>query len=154
MGILYKRVILFVLISFALIGLSGCQGTDKSDGLRVMFASSPKIYYSEVYHRGRIIGAINSTDTTPGGTSMVTIRIAPEYEKYAGRHWAFYVDRGRLTAGKLNSSGQPVRSGDRLCGFLSKSAFNWFKVKTLLSDRISQAGRRAEKLHHRFAQSG
>ena len=149
-----QKVIRVGIIPFVFAGIFGCQSTDRSDALHVMFKSAPKIYHSEVYHRGRIVGAIQAVDTTSGGTSMATIRIDSGFQQHAGRHWAFYVDSGRLTAGKLNSSGIPLKPGDRLCGFLTKSAFNWFKVKTLLGDRISQAGRRAEKLHRRFIQSG
>ena len=154
MGSACKRVVQMLIIQLILAFAFGCQGVDSREGFHVMFKGVPKIYHTQVYHRSQIIGSIQSTEAINSGTSMVTIRIDPEFQQYAGQHWAFYVQSGRLTAGKLNSSGQPFQAGDPMCGFLSKSAFNWFKVKTLLSDRISQAGRRAEKLHRRFTESG
>ena len=147
----YIAVAVMVLVAVAV--AAGCQNTS-GEGIHVMFKGIPKIHHAEVYHHGRVVGSIVDHSTVHGGASMVTIRISPDYKQHAGQHWAFYVDMGRLTAGRLNSSGNPLKTGDRLCGFHSKSAFNWFKVKTLLVDRISAAGRRAEKLHRRFNQSG
>lgn len=135
-------------------GVAGCQNTSGDGGIQVMFSGVPKIHHPDVYHHGRVVGSILEQSTVKSGASMVTIRITSDYKQHAGHHWAFYVDMGRLTAGKLNSSGHPVNAGDRMCGFQSKAAFNWFKVKTLLSDRVAKAGRRAEKLYRRFNQSG
>ncbi len=148
-----KTTAVAVLALVAVAVAAGCQNTN-GDGIHVMFRGIPKIHHTEVYHHGRVVGFILDQSTVVGGASMVTIRISPDYKQHAGQHWAFYVDMGRLTAGRLNSSGNPLKTGDRLCGFQSKAAFNWFKVKTLLGDRISAAGRRAEKLHRRFTQSG
>ncbi len=153
MGKKMKCIAVAIISLIVLAGVTGCQET-AGDGIHVMFKGVPKIHDTEVYHRGRVVGSVLEQSTVEGGTSMVTIRVSPDYKKHAGHHWAFYVDMGRLTAGRLNSSGSPLKPGDRVCGFHSKSALNWFKVKTLLGDRISAAGRRAEKLHRRFNQSG
>ncbi len=147
----YIAVVVISLIVVAVV--TGCQDT-AGDGIHVMFRGVPKIHHAEVYHHGRVVGSVLEQSTVEGGASMVTIRVSPDYKKHAGHHWAFYVDMGRLTAGRLNSSGSPLKPGDRVCGFHSKAALNWFKVKTLLGDRISAAGRRADKLHRRFNQSG
>jgi hypothetical protein len=80
----------------------------------------------------------------------VTVQLAPDYTKEAGNHWAFYVEDGRLMGSKLSGSGQPLNSGDQICGFSSKAALNWFKVKTLLTDRVFKATQKAESLSRRF----
>lgn len=149
--IVLSMIALMVFAGFT--GFIGCQFSG-GDGIHVMFKGVPKIHHNEVYHRGRVVGSILEQVTGNNGASKVTIRIDPDYREQAGNHWAFYVDMGRLTAGRLNRSGKPLQPGDLICGFQSKAAFNWFKVKTLLSDRISEAERRAEKLHLRFAQTG
>ena len=135
-------------------GMGGCQPTTGQDGIHVMFDGTPKIYHSEVYSHGRVIGKILNQQGTNGSVSNVTITIDPKVLQHAGQHWAFYVDGGRLTAGVLNTMGQPIAPGDRLCGFHSKAGLNWFKIKTLLSHRIAEANRRAQKLYLRYTQSG
>ena len=133
--------------------LNGCQPKADQEGIYVMFKGAPKIHRTEVFLNGRTVGKIQDQQTATGAVTKITIQIDPEFEHHAGHHWAFYVEHGRLTAGRLNTSGKPVKAGDRVCGFDSKSSFNWFKVKTLLSNRISTAMRRAEKLFLRFDQS-
>ncbi|MEJ2158467.1 MAG: hypothetical protein P8X96_24345 [Desulfobacteraceae bacterium] len=148
-----RQVVLVIITLMVFAGIVGCQPSG-GEGIHVMFKGVPKIHHTEVYHNGRVVGSILEQATDSNGASQVTIRIDPEFRPYAGHHWAFYVDMGRLTAGRLNSSGEPLQPGDLMCGFHSKAAFNWFKVKTLLRDRIAEAGRRAEKLHFRFTRSG
>lgn len=154
MGKRMKYIVVVVIALSTFAGVIGCQNTGGGDGIHVMFKGVPKIQTTDVYHNGRVVGSILEQSTVKGGASMVKIRISPDYKRHAGTHWAFYTDMGRLTAGRLNSSGSPLTPGDRVCGFHSKAALNWFKVKTLLSNRISEAGRRAEKLYRRFNQSG
>jgi hypothetical protein len=43
--------------------------------------------------------------------------------------------------------------GDLLCGFNSWASLNWFKFKTLISDRIAVAKYRARNLNDRFGPS-
>ncbi len=150
---MFRWTLTMVLLAFVA-GMTGCQNTAGGEGIHVLFKGVPKIQHTDVFYQGRVVGAILEQSTADGGASMVTIRISPEYMQHAGRHWAFYVDMGRLTAGRLSGSGNPVQNGDRMSGFQSKGAFNWFKVKTLLRDRIAESGRRAEKLHRQFVQSG
>ena len=145
---------LAMILLVAIAGVTGCQNKAGGEGVQVMFKGIPKIHHADVYHHGRVVGSILDQSAAADGTSMVTIRVASDHREQMGRHWAFYVDRGRLTAGRLGSSGASVKPGDRMLGFHSKAAYNWFKVKTLLKNRVSEAGRRAEKLHRRFTQSG
>lgn len=127
-----------------------CHGSNSSEGIHVMFDGTPKIYHSQVFYHGQVVGQIQDQQIGNGSVTKVTIRIDPKFEQYSGRHWVFYTDSGRLTAGRLVSSGEPIVSGDRVCGFHSKAAFHWFKVKTLLSDRVSKAERQADKRYRKF----
>jgi len=149
----YKKVISSILVLLWVSLCSSCQPSQSQEGIHVMFEGEPKIYHPEVFFHGRAVGEIQAKVMGNGFVSRITIHIDPQYEQYAGRHWVFYVDNGRLTAGRINGTGEPIRAGDRVCGFQSKAAFQWFKVKTLLSDRISTANRRADKLFQRFSQS-
>jgi hypothetical protein len=133
---------------------NGCQTQSSQDGIHVMFDGVPKIYHDQVYFHGQVVGKIMDKKGQNGPVAKINIQIDSKFKEDAGRHWSFYVDNGRLTVGRLNSSGQPLAVGDRVCGFHSKSDFTWFKVKTLLGHRISKAHRRADKLYQRFAQAG
>ena len=147
-----RALVCGILAVFWVSAFGGCQKASTSEGIHVMFEGKPKLYYSEVYFRGQVVGAVQD-QASNGSASRITVQIDPRFEQHAGQHWAFYVDKGRLTADRLTSSGEPVAAGDPMCGFNSKAAFNWFKVKTILSDRIAEANRRAQKLYQRFAQS-
>jgi hypothetical protein len=156
-GIMGKRkypiaAVMIALMVFA--GIFGCQMNSGDEGIHVMFKGVPRIDQTEVYYHGRVVGSILEQASEKNGASKVTIHIDPDYSQYAGHHWAFFAHMGRLTAGRLKNAGKPLQPGDIMCGFHSKAAFNWFKVKTLLSNRVSEAGRRAERLYSRFNQTG
>jgi hypothetical protein len=81
---------------------------------------------------------------------MITIDFLPEFKKHVGRHWVFFVDNGRIQAARIGTAIRSISADERLCGFHSKSAFHWFKFKTLLSDRVYKASLRAEMLYRRY----
>jgi hypothetical protein len=145
-----KMMVHGVITLFVISSVFSCQGANKKEGIHVMFDGTPKIYHSQVFYHGQVVGQIQDQQIGDGSVAKVTIRIDPQFKQYFGRHWIFYAESGRLTAGKLVSSGEPMESGDRVCGFHSKAAFHWFKVKTLLSDRVSKAERQADKLYRKF----
>jgi hypothetical protein len=156
-GFMGKRrypVVVVVIALMVFASVFGCQMNSGDQGIHVMFKGVPRIDQKEVYYNGRVVGSILEQSADHNGASKVTIRIDPDYRQYAGHHWAFYPQMGRLTAARMKTAGPPLQPGDIMCGFQSKSAFNWFKLKTLLSNRISEAGRRAEKLNLQFSQSG
>ena len=68
----------------------------------------------------------------------------------ADSNWVFFVDNGRLTAFRIAPLGKPTTQGDNLCGFGSKAALNWFRFKTLLTNRIYKARQIADTLTRRF----
>lgn len=116
-----------------------------------MFDGRPNITQNEVYFANKVIGKITSRQMGKGSVEMITIGLAPEFKKHVGPHWVFFVDRGRIQAARIGSAGKSISADERLCGFLSKSALNWFKFKTLLKDRVYQASLRAEMLYRRFS---
>ncbi len=129
--------------------LGGCNLSAPDQGIIVMFEGLPNLYTDTVYYNGVAIGQITSQEEQ-SAVAKVTISLAPEFEKQAGQHMAFYAAGGSLIAAKLHNFGKPLASGDKLCGFTSKAAFNWFKFKTLLNDRVAKAIQQAEELYSRF----
>ena len=139
-----------LVILMTIIVIGGCD-TSRQSGIHVMFENNPHIVSDHVYWHGQIIGSITDIQNGNHAITKVTVRLEPEFSQHAGHHWAFYIDRGRLMPHRLSINGEAVSSGDHLCGFSSKAALNWFKVKTLLRDRVANAMRRADSLQRRFS---
>jgi hypothetical protein len=145
-----KRWIAIVL-AVAGIGLAGCNPmTSSRQGLGVVFENPPRIYQQEVYFRGQTIGQILDQETGRGSVHKVTIQLAPEHLNKAASNWVFYVDKGRLNAFQIAAFGNPPDPEANICGFGSKAALNWFRFRTLLTNRIYKAGQIANDLTRRF----
>ena len=141
---------LFTLV-LILLFLVSCQPDGTSKGIQVMFDGRTSINISEVYHSNKSVGKITSRQMGKGSVEMVTIALAPEFKRLVGKHWAFYVSNGRLLAIRIVNTGHALKAEEKLCGFHSKAALNWFKFKTLLNDRTYKASLRAEQLYRRFS---
>ena len=140
----------FALLVFLFVSISGCQNNGGIQGIAVFFETAPRLYQNDVFWQGQVVGKILDNQTGRASVAKVTLKLDPQFESRAGKNWAFYVDQGRLNAGRLSPGGEKFKAGDPACGFNSKAAFNWFKFKTLLTDRVGKAARRAENLHLRF----
>lgn len=140
-----------IVLALCMIFWTGCSlsGNEK-DAIQVMFDGKPQIYSQNVFYMGQSIGAVTEQASSGGSVFRVSVRLEPEFEKTFGRHWVFYVDNGSLQAARIHGSGKPMESGDAVCGFRSNAALTWFKVKTLLNDRVYKATREAQSLARRF----
>ncbi len=130
--------------------LAGCQPGGQQDGIHVMFEEKPRINGDGVFWHGQTIGTVSGIQVGNNAITKVTVRLDNPFKQHAGHNWAFYVHRGRLMADRLSITGESVATGDHVCGFSSKAALNWFKIKTLLNNRVSKAKRRAQSLERRF----
>lgn len=144
------RTQFFCALGLVFLLLVGCNAASSKQDLQVMFDGRPHITQPDVYFANKVVGKITSRHTGKGSVEMITIGLLPEFKKRIGRHWAFFVDNGRIEATRIGSADKPVSADDRLCGFRTKSAFHWFKFKTLLSDRVYKASLRAEMLYRRY----
>ena len=147
----YHRTQLFCTLGLVFLLLVGCDVPSSKQDLLVMFDGLPTITQPDVYFANKVVGKITSRQMGRGSVEMITIALLPVFKREMGRHWAFFVDKGRIQAARIGSAGKPIAADDRLCGFRSKSAFHWFKFKTLLSDRVYKASLRAEMLYRRYA---
>jgi hypothetical protein len=139
-----NRMQLLCPLGLVILLLVGCNAASSKHGLQVMFDGQPNITQPEVYFANKVVGKITSRQMGKGSVEMITIGLLPEFKKQVGRHWVFFADSGRIQAARIGSAGKPISADDRLCGFRSKSAFHWFKFKTLLSDRVYKASLLAE----------
>jgi hypothetical protein len=140
-----------VVIAMACIGLTGCNPlTSDQQGHDVIFENAPGIYKQEIYYRGRTIGRILDQKTGQGWVHKVTIQLSPEHAGKTDSNWVYYVNKGRLTAYRIAALGNPQDQGVNICGFDSKAALNWFRFKTLLTNRIYKARQMADSLTRRF----
>jgi hypothetical protein len=144
------RMQFFCALGLVLLLLVGCNAPSSNQDLKVMFDGRPDITHPDVYFVSKMVGKITSRQMGKGSVEMITIGLLPEFKKSIGRHWVFFVDNGRIQAARIGSAGKPISTADRLCGFRSKAAFNWFRFKTLLSDRVYKASLRAEMLYRRY----
>lgn len=139
-------------LALVLFGLAGCNpsGSDQQ-GIHVLFESNPRLYQPDVYYFGQVVGQVIDQKQGAGTAYRVTVRLKPEYGKEASTNWVFYADNGSLNVARLSGPGRPLNPGDNICGFGSKAALNWFKLKTLLTDRIYKATQKAKSLSRQFS---
>ena len=142
------KLLVAALTVIALIG--GCQPSGGKGGIHIMFEDSPNIVDERVYWHSQTIGSISGILNGQTAITKVIVKLDSRYKDLAGHNWAFYVDRGRLMADRHSMTGKKVASGEPVCGFSSKAGLRWFKVKTLLKDRVANAMRRADSLQRRF----
>lgn len=139
----------------ALILITACSGPAKQSpspkgGVAVLFDGVALLSDQKVYFYGSPVGEIVGPANNAMGVTKLVVRLQPEFAAREGCNLAFYVNAGRLEAATLTSLGRSLESDTLLSGFTSKSGLQWFKLKTLLSDRINSAGQRAEELNRRL----
>jgi hypothetical protein len=150
MNVQSHRMQLFCAVGLVFLLLIGCDAASSKQDLQVMFEGRTTITQPEVYYANKVVGKITSRQKGRASVEMITIDLAPEFKKRIGSHWVFFIDSGRIQAARIGSADKPLSADVRLSGFRSKSALNWFKFKTLLSDRVYKASLRAEMLYHRY----
>ncbi len=129
----------------------GCAPQGKQAGYAVLFDGMVNIVEDNIYFNGKQVGAVLSKEDHPSGVTTLSIALSPEFVVEIGNNLALYAHAGRLEATRLQRMGQALERGMPLCGFISKSELNWFKIKTLLNDRINAAGKRAAALQARLS---
>jgi hypothetical protein len=140
-----------IVIAMAVIGLIACNPMNSSQqGHGVVLEGQPRIYKQEVYYHGQTIGKILDQKIGKEWVQKITIQLLPDHQNIIGSNWVFYVDQGRLNAFKIAAFGKPLPKGANICGFSSKAALNWFRFKTLLTNRIYRANQIADALTRRF----
>jgi hypothetical protein len=144
------RMQLLCALGLVFLLLVGCNVASSQQDVQVMFDGRPNITQPNVYFVNKVVGKITSRQMGNGSVEMIAIGFLPEFKKHVGRHWVFFVDNGRIQAARIGTAVRSISADERLCGFRSKSAFNWFKFKTLLSDRVYKASLLAEMLYRRY----
>jgi len=129
----------------------GCAPQGKQDGYAVLFDGMVNIFEDGIYFNGKEVGGVLSKVENTSGVTTLSVSLSPEFVAEIGNNIAFYAHAGRLEATRLQRMGQALKKGEPLCGFISKSELNWFKIKTLLNDRINAAKKRAATLQARLS---
>ena len=135
MEVRFVRCISILALALVLIFLIGCEIDASKKGIQVMFDGRTDIFKNEVYYANKVVGKIISRQRGRSSVEMVTIALVPEFKRLMGKNWAFYVSNGRIWAARIGHTGHALSADEKLCGFHSKAALNWFKFKTLLNAR-------------------
>ena len=91
-----------------------------------------------------------SAETGQGGIAKLTVALNSDFVQQNGYTFILCARNGRLEVEKLRSTGEPMDSKDIVYGFTSGSAVAWFKIKTLVRNRLHEARKQAERLYRRF----
>ena len=142
-----RRSLLRMLAGLVLMAaLSGCMSQKVPDLYSVMFSHPPQIYQKDVYAGSIKIGEIISRESGSGGAVKLSVSIQSEFLPMMTTHAVFYVSGGRLNRETVDSYGAPLPIEVPVLGFTSKLSLAMFRVKTLLTQSASVAGRQAALL--------
>ena len=128
----------------------GCASKDQQAGYAAVFEDAPNLYDDGVYDSGHRVGNIFAKETGATGETRLMITLSPEFLNETGNNFVLYAHAGRLEVDKLHAFGEPLSQDALICGFTSKSKLTWFKLKTLLNDRVRAAQKRAKVLQARI----
>ncbi len=146
-----KAAISFILLGFTLMAVNNCAPNTKAGGVTVFFENMPNLQDNQVYYKGDLVGTVQSFSIGGFRVARLVVTLKDDFLRETGNNLAFFVRYGRLEAIKLSSIGQPLGEKTPLSGFNSSMDLNWFKIKTLIGDRISAAEKRARYLEQRFS---
>ncbi len=133
-----------------LIMISGCVHPDGKDGIGIMFDKQPLLLEDTVYFNGAAVGKV--TDMQVGKANVTRVNFLPDdqFRNQVADNLVFYVSNGRLQIAKIRNFGDRLENGDVMCGFSSRSAFYWFRLKHALGDTAMAAAERAAFLAGQF----
>jgi len=129
---------------------AGCASKEQQTGYPVLFEDPPNLYDDGVYDSGQRVGSIVSKEMGATGITRLVITLSSDFLNETGNNFALCAHAGRLEVDKLHTFGEPLSQDALICGFTSKSELTWFKLKTLLNDRVRAAQKRAKALQARL----
>lgn len=144
------RVGLFVALLIVALAI-GCAPQGKQEGYAVLFDGMVNIFEDAIYFNGNEVGRVLTKEVGGAGATKLTVALSPELVAATGNNLALYAHAGRLEVSTLQRMGHALEKDSPLCGFISKAELNWFKIKTLLNDRINAAKKRAAALQAQFS---
>ena len=151
MGKILKAAICCLLFGFTLLAVNNCTPKTNGRGLKVYFETMPNLQDNQILFKGELVGTVQTSSIGGFRVAKLVLVLQDDFLNETGNNLAFVVRYGRLEAIKLSSLGQPLDKETPLCGFNSSMELNWFKIKTLIGDRITAAEKRARSLEQRFS---
>lgn len=145
-----KAATYWILSSFAVLAVNNCAPGTTAGGVNVFFENMPNLQGNQVYYKGELVGTVQSSSIGGFRVARLVVKLKDDFLRETGNNLAFYVRYGRLETIKLTSLGQPLGEKTPLSGFNSSMELNWFKIKTLIGDRVVAAEKRARYLEQRF----
>lgn len=146
-----KAAIYCLLLGFTVLAVNDCTPNKTAGGVIVFFENMPNLQDSQVYYKGDLVGTVQSSSIGGFRVARLVVTLKDDFLRETGNNLAFFVRYGRLEVIRLSSVGRPLGEKTPLSGFNSSMDLNWFKIKTLIGDRISAAEKRARYLEQRFS---
>jgi hypothetical protein len=143
-----RRVILALITGWLV--LSGCSN-EASKGYTVVFEGMPDVYSDRIFDNGVEVGRIVQRDVNSAGSVRMVVSLNEEWRRTSNENIAFYPRHGHLQVEHLQSFGPPLSSEAVLYGFTSRNGLIWFKLRTLMSERGTEARQQARILHAAFS---
>ena len=128
----------------------GCQMSTAKKVYYVMFEKTPKIFDTQVYVMGGVIGDITAQEAGANNVYRVTVSIQPEHAEKMQDNLVAIVKNGHLELVQIGVVGNPLPYESKLLGFRSKVALMGFKFSHS-SAMLPQAA--AEKASQLFDKS-
>jgi len=133
----------------AVMTTAGCQMNTAKKVYYVMFDKTPKIFDSQVYAMGVVIGDIATQEAGANNVYRVTVSIHAEHVDKIQDNLAAFVKNGHLEFVPIGVVGNPLPYESKILGFRSKVALMGFKFSHSSALLPQAAAEKANQLYEK-----
>lgn len=139
---IWATAMLMVLMTAA-----GCQTGTTKKVYYVMFDKTPKMFDTQVYAMGEVIGDIVSQEVGANNVYRVTVSIRAEHAEKIQDNLVAFVKNGHLEFYQIGIIGNPLPYESKMLGFRSKVALMGFKFSHSSALLSQAAAEKANRLY-------
>jgi len=125
---------------------AGCQMSTAKKVYYVMFDKTPKIFDTQVYAMGVVIGDIAAQEAGANNVYRVTVSIRTEHTEKMQDNLVAFVKNGHLEFVPIGVVGDPLPYESKILGFRSKVALMGFKFSHSSAMLPKAASEKANRL--------
>lgn len=132
-----------------LLAMAGCQMSTAKKVYYVMFEKTPKIFDTQVYAMGVVIGDIAAQEAGASNVYRVTVSIRPEHTEKMQDNLVAFVKNGHLEFAPIGVVGNALPYESKILGFRSKVALMAFKFSNSSAMLPRAAAEKANQLYEK-----